>query len=140
MKTHFKHLSQSDQNASKVKPSAPQIQNNQDQGKPQETSNTTGRVVEQSLREKHERRKMKEKEKARQLEDSDYEPKVEVERLKHRREEENRRIKRNREEVKGRAEEKQREQYNPFSTGSRQVKAQNVDDRNNHCSSLQSGW
>ena len=142
MKTHFQNLNQSEQKGPKanqtVKPSAPQIQTKQAETKAPEPAKTS-QTVDQALREKHERRRQKEKERARQMDDSDFEPNLEVERQKQRREEENRRIKRSRDgEIRGRSEEK-RKQYG-FSTGSRQVKGQNVDDRNNHCSSLQNSW
>ena len=149
LKTHFQNLVQNEHSVrtgtigkQTIKPAAPQTEKKQEKPRTQEVSRTpeaptTSKVVDQSLREKHERRKQKEMDRAKQLDDSDNEQNYEVERQKRKQEEENRRIRKKREaEARRRSEEIQSRQQD-YGTGTRQVKGQNVDDRNKNCSATQ---
>lgn len=128
LKTHFQHLNQADnktENSSSaklgyiVKPSAPQAETKTEVKRTPEYSNTS-RTVDQGLRDKHERRRQKEKERAQRLDDSDNEQAYGAERQK----------------IRTKTEDRKYEQRD-YKTETRQVTGQNVDDLNNNCSEPQ---
>ena len=131
LKTHFQHLNQADnktENSSSaklgyiIKPSAPQAETKTEVKRTPEYSNTS-RTVDQGLRDKHERRRQKEKERAKRLDDSDNEQAYGTERQK----------------IRTKTEDRKYEQRD-YKTETRQVTGQNVDDLNNNCSEPQNYW